>query len=223
MSIDPKTVANMVDHTLLAPEATRLQLANLVKEAQELETYSVCVSPNMVPLIDENNQKIELGNIKLAVVCGFPSGAHKIEVKAREAEHSVADGVDEIDMVINLTLAKEHRYAELESEISAVRKAASNVVLKVILETGALTDAEIVDCCKVCEQAGANFVKTSTGFHKMGGATIHAIELMSRTVGGKLGVKASGGIRDGKFATQLIEAGATRLGLSGTRKVLETL
>jgi deoxyribose-phosphate aldolase len=136
----------------------------------------------------------------------------------------VAAGADEIDMVINLALATTGRFDAVQSEISAVRAAAPPpVVLKVIIESAALTDAQIVAVCLAAEAAGADFVKTSTGFHPAGGATINAVELMAKTVGGRLGVKASGGIRSTETALEMIAAGATRLGLSGTAQILAGL
>jgi deoxyribose-phosphate aldolase len=207
----------MVDHTLLKPEATAEDVATLVSEAQRLGAYSVCVSPSQLPLKG-------LGSLKVAVVCGFPSGAHKPEVKAAEAARSVADGADEVDMVLNLALATTGQYDGVRDEIAAVRAAApAPVVLKVIIESAALTDEQIVGVCQAAESAGADFVKTSTGFHSANGATVHAVELMAKTVGGRLGVKASGGIRTTEVALQMIAAGATRLGLSGTEKVLDGL
>ena len=211
------SVASIVDHTVLKPESTADDVAALVAEARRLGTYSVCVSPNLLPLGDT-------GDVKVATVCGFPSGAHHAEVKAAEAARSVADGADEIDMVINLALATTGRYDEVRAEIAAVRAAAPTpVVLKVIIESAALTDEQIVAVCEAAEAAGADFVKTSTGFHPAGGASVHAVELMARTVGGRLGVKASGGIRSAEAALEMIAAGATRLGLSGTATVLEGL
>ena len=210
-------VAGIVDHTLLKPEATAEQFAALVAEAQDLGTYSVCVSPSQLPLTGT-------GDVKVATVCGFPSGAHHAEVKAAEAARSVADGADEIDMVINLALATTGQFDAVRAEIAAVRAAApAPVVLKVIIESAALTDEQIVAVCQAAEAAGADFVKTSTGFHPAGGASAHAVALMSQTVGGRLGVKASGGIRTTEAALEMIAAGATRLGLSGTAKVLEGL
>jgi deoxyribose-phosphate aldolase len=210
-------VAQMVDHTLLKPEATAEQVAALVSEAQTLGTYSVCVSPNQLPLQ-------ETGPLKVAVVCGFPSGAHLADVKAAEAAGSVARGADEIDMVVNLALATTGQFGAVQAEIAAVRSAApAPVVLKVIIESAALTDEQIVAVCLAAEAAGADFVKTSTGFHPAGGATTHAVELMAKTVGGRLGVKASGGIRTTETALEMIEAGATRLGVSGTAKILAGL
>jgi len=210
-------VAGIVDHTLLKPEATAEQFAALVAEAQDLGTYSVCVSPSQLPLTGT-------GDVKVAAVCGFPSGAHHAEVKAAEAARSVADGADEIDMVINLALATTGQFDAVRAEIAAVRAAApAPVVLKVIIESAALTDEQIVAVCQAAEAASADFVKTSTGFHPAGGASAHAVALMSQTVGGRLGVKASGGIRTTEAALEMIAAGATRLGLSGTAKVLEGL
>jgi len=207
----------MVDHTLLKPEATAEDVAGLVSEAQRLGAYSVCVSPSQLPLNGT-------GSLKVAVVCGFPSGAHKAEVKAAEAARSVADGADEVDMVLNLALATTGRYDAVQDEIAAVRAAApAPVVLKVIIESAALNDEQIVGVCQAAESAGADFVKTSTGFHSANGATVHAVELMAKTVGGRLGVKASGGIRSTEAALEMIAAGATRLGLSGTEKILAGL
>lgn len=217
MSPNRSEVARIVDHTLLKPEATAQEVAELVSEAQKLGTYSVCVSPSRLPLKGT-------GSLKVAVVCGFPSGAHKAEVKAAGAARSAADGADEIDMVINLALATTGQYAAVQHEIEAVRAAApAPVVLKVIIESAVLTDKQIVGVCQVAEAAGADYVKTSTGFHPAGGATAHAVQLMAKTVGGRLGVKASGGIRSTEAALEMIAAGATRLGLSGTAKVLAGL
>ncbi|EPD29556.1 deoxyribose-phosphate aldolase [Gleimia europaea] len=214
--MNSEEVAKMIDHTLLAPEATRSDILALIDEAEHLGTYSVCVSPNQVPLPRETT-------LKVAAVCGFPSGAHTMSVKAAEAAELATAGVDEIDMVINVGAVKEGNFDYTEKEIKAVRDAAPNVVLKVIIESAALTDDEIVGACNAARAAKADFVKTSTGFHKAGGASVRAVRLMRSTVGNELGVKASGGIRDGKFASELIEAGATRLGLSSSKNVLDTL
>ncbi|QWW20060.1 deoxyribose-phosphate aldolase [Schaalia sp. 19OD2882] len=209
-------VAALIDHTLLAPEATAEQVAALVAEGAELGTFSVCVSPSMLPVAATEG-------LKVACVCGFPSGAHTSEVKAAEAARAVADGVDEVDMVINLALAKQGDWEGVEADIRAVREACAGALLKVIIESAALTDDEIVAACKASEAAGADFVKTSTGFHKAGGASTHAVALMRRTVGDRLGVKASGGIRDAETALAMIEAGANRLGLSASRAILDGL
>jgi deoxyribose-phosphate aldolase len=206
----------MVDHTLLKPEATPADVAALIADAQALGVYAICVSPSMLP--------VEAGGVRVATVCGFPSGKHHSEVKAAEAARSVADGADEVDMVIDLGAAVQERWSAVESDIAAVRAAVpAPVLLKVIIESAALTDAQVVGACRAAEAAGADFVKTSTGFHPAGGASVHAVELMAATVGGRLGVKASGGIRTGAAAKALIAAGATRLGLSGTAAVLDGL
>jgi len=216
---DRATVAHMVDHTLLKPEATPGDIAALVAEARELGTYSVCVSPSMLPI-----DRATLGDVKVATVCGFPSGKHASAIKAAEAARSVADGADEVDMVIDIGAAVEGRFADVQADIAAVRAAVpAPTVLKVILESAALSDEQVVGCCRAAEAAGADFVKTSTGFHPAGGASVHAVELMAATVGGRLGVKASGAIRTGAAALAMIAAGATRLGLSGTAAVLDGL
>ncbi|RIJ58232.1 deoxyribose-phosphate aldolase [Clavibacter phaseoli] len=213
---DTTAIARIIDHTLLKPEATRDEVAALVAEAVELGTYSVCVSPSMLPL------ELPAGaDLKVAVVCGFPSGKHHSEVKAAEAALSIRQGADEVDMVIDVGAAREGRFDDVEADIRAVREAVpAPAVLKVIIESAALDDDQIVGVCRAAVAAGADFVKTSTGFHPTGGATVHAVELMSRTVDGKAGVKASGGIRTYETAVQMIEAGATRLGVSGSAVVL---
>lgn len=208
-----QVLARHIDHTLLAPTATLDEVAATVAEATELGTYSVCVSPSFLPL------KVPRG-LLVAVVCGFPSGKHTPEVKAAEAAQAVASGADEIDMVIDIGRLRAGDVAHTQAEIAAVRAVAHGRVLKVILETAALTDEQIVAGCQASEAAGADFVKTSTGFHPSGGASIHAVRLMADTVEGRLGVKASGGIRDYATAVAMLEAGATRLGLSGSRAVL---
>ncbi|MCM3660680.1 deoxyribose-phosphate aldolase [Georgenia satyanarayanai] len=210
-------VAQMIDHTLLKPEATREQVAALVEDARELGVLAVCVSPSQLPLEDAEG-------LVVATVCGFPSGAHHSEVKAAEAARAVADGADEVDMVINLGEALAGNWAAVEADIAAVRAAVpAPAVLKVIIESAALDDEQIIAACRASESAGADFVKTSTGFHPTGGASVHAVELMARTVDGRLGVKASGGIRDAAAAQAMIEAGATRLGLSGSAPILASL
>lgn len=212
-------VAGIVDHTLLKPEATVDDVRALVEEAKELGAYSVCVSPSMLPLPED----IDLGELHVAVVCGFPSGAVASQIKAAEAALAVACGADEVDMVINVGAAVAGDFEAVEADIRAVREAMPFGLLKVIIESAALTDEQIVAVCEAAECAGADYVKTSTGFHPAGGASVHAISLMAGAVGDRLGVKASGGIRDGAFAAELLAAGATRLGLSGTRTVLDTL
>lgn len=207
-------VARIIDHTLLKPEASAEQVSSLVAEARELGVLAICVSPSRLPLVDT-------GDLVVATVVGFPSGAHHSEIKAAEAARAAADGAHEIDMVIDLADATTGRWEAVRADIAAVRAAApAPVVLKVIIESAALTDDQIVAACRAAEEAGADFVKTSTGFHPAGGASVEAVWLMSETVGGRLGVKASGGIRDGAAARAMIDAGATRLGLSGSAAVL---
>ena len=209
-------VASYIDHTLLKPEATPEQFRALVEEATKLGTYAVCVSPSTLPLETPES-------LHVATVVGFPSGAVKPEIKAAEAARAVADGAEEVDMVINIPLAIEGRAEELQAEIQAVRDAIPGKVLKVIIESAALSDAAIVLACQASAAAQADFVKTSTGFHPAGGASTHAVKLMRETVGDKLGVKASGGIRTAKDALAMIEAGASRLGLSSSANILEEL
>lgn len=208
-------LARFVDHTLLSPTATPADVAALLAEASELGTYSICVSPSMLPITEPT------GAVKVATVCGFPSGKHTAETKAFEARESVANGADEVDMVIDVGRLKAGDAAHTQAEIATVRAAIPDAVLKVIIESAALTDDEIVAACRAAEAAGADFVKTSTGYHPAGGASVAAVTLMAQTVGGRLGVKASGGIRTHEAALAMIEAGATRLGLSGTRAVLD--
>jgi len=209
-------VAKMIDHTLLKPEATSDQVKALIAEAAKLGTYSICISPSQLPV------EVPEG-LHIATVVGFPSGAVKAEVKAAEAARAVADGAEEVDMVINIAFAKEHRFDDLEAEVKTVRDAIPGKILKVIIESAALTDEEIIAACKASESAGADFVKTSTGFHPAGGASAHAVKLMRETVGDRLGVKASGGIRDAAAAEEMIAAGASRLGLSSSAAVLDGL
>jgi deoxyribose-phosphate aldolase len=209
-------IARMIDHTLLKPEATHADVDALIAEAIELGVYSVCVSPNMLPVrIPEGS------DLKIAAVCGFPSGKHAHTVKAVEASGAVRDGADEIDMVIDIGAAKEGRYDAVSADIRGVRAAApSPTILKVIIESAALSDEEIVAVCVAAADAGADFVKTSTGFHPAGGASEHAVRLMAQTVGPAVQVKASGGVRTREQAEAMIAAGATRLGVSGSRALL---
>ena len=203
--MNKRDVAAMIDHTILKPEATTADVARIVEEGAAAGTFSVCVSPSMLPLdVPEG--------LKVACVVGFPSGAVKPQVKAFEAAQAVADGADEIDMVINVELVKDARLHELEEEIAAVRRVVpAPRVLKVIIESAALSDDEIVAACTASMAAGADFVKTSTGFHP------------AAMDGDALGVKASGGIRDAETALAMIEAGASRLGVSATNAILAGL
>lgn len=215
MTLSRAELARYVDHTLLKPEATPADVEALIAEGAELGVFSVCVSPSMLPVQTPEG-------LAVATVCGFPSGKHHSSVKAAEAALSIEQGADEVDMVIDIAAALEGDFDAVEADVAAVRAAVpEGKILKVIIESAALTDDAIVGACRASESAGADFVKTSTGFHPAGGASVHAVELMAQTVGGRLGIKASGGIRDAATALAMIEAGATRLGLSGTRAVLD--
>ncbi|WP_229739633.1 deoxyribose-phosphate aldolase [Nocardia rhizosphaerihabitans] len=207
-------VAAMIDHTLLAPEATPAEVEALIAEARKLGVYAICVSPSMLPL--------RAPGLVVATVAGFPSGKHHSLVKGAEARLAVDQGAAEIDMVIDVGAALAGDFNAVLSDVITVREATTDrgVVLKVIIESAALTDEAIVGACRAAEQGGADFVKTSTGFHPAGGASVHAVRLMAETVGGRLGVKASGGIRTAEDAAAMIAAGATRLGLSKSAAVL---
>ena len=213
-------VAALVDHTLLKPEATAAEVAAVAAEAAALGVYAVCVSPSMVP-------NANTAGVRVAAVAGFPSGKHLPEMKAREAALAVASGASEIDMVIDIGAAVAGDVDAVQSEIAAVRATIPSAVLKVIVESAALLtladEQTLADVCRAAEHSGADFVKTSTGFHPAGGASVAAVALMADAVGGRLGVKASGGIRTAADALAMLDAGATRLGLSGTRAVLNGL
>lgn len=219
-ALDRATLASYLDHTLLKPEATAADVAALCAEANELRVAAVCVSPSRLPLpagaLDEG--------IALAVVCGFPSGAHLPAVKAREAALAVEQGATEVDMVIDLGRAREGDWSAVAADVAEVRGAIEGAaLLKVIIESAVLDEAGIVAACRAAEDGGAGFVKTSTGFHPAGGATVEAVRLMASTVGGRLGVKASGGIRTAADALAMVEAGATRIGASASRAILDGL
>jgi deoxyribose-phosphate aldolase len=210
------SLARTVDHTLLKPEATPAQVAALVEEAVELGAFSICVSPNRLPVHVP-------GGLTVCTVVGFPSGAHATQAKAYEAQRAVQDGAGEVDMVVALGSVLAGDWGAVEDDVAAVKAACGDVLLKVILETAALTDEQVVQACRRSEAGGAQYVKTSTGFHPSGGASVGAVRLMRETVGDRLGVKASGGIRDTATALAMLDAGASRLGLSGTRAVLDGL
>lgn len=219
-------VASRIDHTLLKPDASEAAVIELCREAAELGVAAVCVSPSRVALAAAELRLSAAQGLGLALasVVGFPSGAHLAAVKVFETERAIAEGATEIDLVIDLGRAADGEWAAVQSEIAAVRTAAPEpVLLKVIIESALLSDAGIASACRAAEAAGADFVKTSTGFHPAGGASLEAVRLMAETVGGRLGVKASGGIRTGGAALAYLEAGATRLGLSASRKILDEL
>lgn len=217
-------VAALIDHTLLKPEATESDVARLVEEAAELGVYAVCVSPSMVTVAKRSGA----AKRPIAAVVGFPSGKHISVIKAEEARMAVAAGAAEIDMVIDIGAAISGDFAAVEGDVAAVRAAIeTNVVLKVIVESAALLsivgEQALRSACRAAADAGADFVKTSTGFHPAGGASVQAVELMYAAVGPDVEVKASGGIRTTDDALSMLDAGATRLGLSGTRSVLDGL
>ncbi len=203
-------IQRFIDHTLLAADATKEKIEKLCKEALEYHFASVCVNSCWVKLASEI---LSGSDVAVCTVVGFPLGAMDTESKAYEAEKAVADGADEIDMVINIGYLKSGMTSEVLEDIKAVRKATEGKVLKVIIETCLLSDDEKRTACELSAEAGADFVKTSTGF-STGGATEHDVALMRSVVGDKLGVKASGGIRDYKKAKAMIDAGANRIGAS---------
>ena len=208
--MDKKTIASMIDHTLLKPEATPVQVEKLCAEAAEYHFASVCVNPVYIPLAA---RLLDGTGVKVCCVVGFPLGAIAPEQKAAEAASCAAMGAEELDMVIHVGAAKAGDWALVQRDIAGVVKAAAGCTVKVIIETCLLTDEEKVKACEAAKAAGADFVKTSTGFSS-GGATTHDIALMRKTVGPEMGVKASGGIRDYATAMAMIEAGANRIGAS---------
>ena len=208
--MDKKTIAAMIDHTLLKPEATPAQIEKLCAEAAEYHFASVCVNPVYIPLAA---RLLKGTGVKVCCVVGFPLGAIAPEQKAAEAASCAAMGAEELDMVIHVGAAKAGDWALVQRDIEGVVKAAAGHTVKVIIETCLLTDEEKVKACEAAKAAGAHYVKTSTGF-STGGATTHDIALMRKTVGPEMGVKASGGIRDYETAMAMIEAGANRIGAS---------
>ena len=199
-----------IDSTILKAEATKEDIEKLCAEAKEYGFKSVCVNPSYASLA---SKLLEGTNVGVAVVVGFPLGATLPSVKAFEAKSSILEGATEIDMVINVGKLKDKDYDYVENEIRAVKNAIGNHVLKVIIECCLLTDEEKVKASELTVKAGADFVKTSTGFSK-GGATVHDVELMRKTVGPDFGVKAAGGIRTKQDMEDMIKAGATRIGTS---------
>ncbi|KXG43173.1 deoxyribose-phosphate aldolase [Tepidibacillus decaturensis] len=218
--MDKRKLAKMIDHTLLKPEATEEMIDKLCLEAKENEFVSVCVNPFWVK---RSFQQLKDTNVKVCTVIGFPLGATTKEVKVFETKKAIEDGATEVDMVINIGALKSKQYDIVEEDIKAVVEAAKGKALvKVILETGLLTNEEKVKVCEISKKAGADFVKTSTGFGH-GGATYEDIKLMRQTVGREMGVKASGGVRDFEGAMKMIEAGATRIGASSGIAIINGL
>ena len=220
-----KEIAGFIDHTQLSACATEDDIKKLCAEAVKYGFASCCVNPYYVPMAAEI---LRGTGVKVCTVIGFPLGANSIDDKASQAAMGVSEGADEVDMVVNLGAVKDGKWDEVFEEIYAVRCAVDDVdcgeskkiVEKVILETCYLNDEEIVAVCRKALEAGADFVKTSTGFGT-GGATVHAVELMRKTVGKNMGVKASGGIHSFEEAVAMIEAGADRLGCSASVKIVE--
>ncbi len=211
-------IAGMIDHTILKPEATEAEIMELCKEAVKYNFASVCVNPSMVA---KAATILEGTPVKVCTVIGFPLGATTTEVKAFETEDTIKKGATEVDMVINIGKLKERDLAYVKNDIQAVVNAAKGKALtKVIIEACLLTDEEKVIACQLSKEAGADFVKTSTGFSK-GGATANDIKLMRETVGPDMGVKASGGVRSREDALTMIENGATRIGASASIAICE--
>jgi len=212
-------MARLIDHTLLKPEATRDQIIQLCAEAREWHFAAVCVNPVWVALCAE---QLAGSGVKVATVVGFPLGASASEVKAYEAQQAIRAGAHEIDMVMQIGRLKSGDTAAVQADIAAVVQAshALGALVKVIIETCLLTDEEKVTACQLSQAAGADFVKTSTGF-STAGATVADVALMRATVGAETGVKAAGGVRSYDDAVAMVHAGATRLGTSSGVKILQ--
>ncbi len=205
------------DHTNLKQDATEKDIAKLCQEAIDHKFYSVCVNPHYVKLSVEFLLDT---NIKLATVIGFPLGMNKTETKLQEALLAINDGADELDMVVNIGLLKEHAYTKVENEIATIRKNMPyNKILKVIVESSQHTDIEIVEATKVVINSCADFIKTSTGF--FGGATTNAVQLMNQRANGQIKIKASGGIKTMTDCQKMINAGASRLGCSASVAIMQ--
>lgn len=232
-----KDIAKLIDHTLLSPQATQKEITNLCMEAQCFSFASVCVNPFYVKFCSE---LLNDSPVKVCTVIGFPLGANTTSVKIFEAQTAVKDGADEIDMVINVGKAIENDFDFILNEVKTVKdslkilesEVSKKIILKVILETCFLSDFQIVECCKASVSGGADFVKTSTGFASPkssegqllpNGASVHHVQLMRKTVGEKIGVKASGGIRSYNTLIQMVEAGATRIGTSSGVSIVQSL
>ena len=219
LSLTREELASYIDHTLLKPEASREQIRAVCNEAKQYHFASVCVNPCWIPFIAE---ELKGSGVTPCCTISFPLGASAPSVKAEEARTAVAAGAGEIDMVINIGAVKSGDWELVKEDIAAVNAAKETAKLKVIIETCLLTDEEKVRVCQIAKEVGADFVKTSTGF-STGGATVHDVELMRKTVGPEMGVKASGGVRTLADALAMIEAGASRLGASAGVKIIEAL
>lgn len=213
-----ESLAKLIDHTLLKPEANQDQIKKICEEAKAYQFASVCVNPTWVQYAA---QMLKNTDIKVCTVVGFPLGANTSETKAFEAKKAIEQGAHEIDMVINIGALKSKNFSLVNQDIAAVCAAAKGkAIVKVIIETSLLTNEEIEKVCTIAKDAGADFVKTSTGFSG-GGATEEAVTLMRKTVGPDIGVKASGGVRTYKDVQNMVKAGATRIGTSGGVEILK--
>ncbi|MCG3136243.1 MAG: Deoxyribose-phosphate aldolase [Phycisphaerae bacterium] len=214
-------LARRMDHTVLKAETTPRDIERLCREAMEYEMFAVCVNPTYVSMAV---RLLKGSRVRVATVAGFPLGSNITTIKVQEARAAVEEGADEVDMVLNLGRMLADETQEVADDISAVAQAVhqdhSGRLLKVILETSALSSSQIITACHLCRQAGADFVKTSTGFHSTGGASVEAVRLMKQHAAPLL-VKASGGIRDLAAAEQMVAAGADRLGTSSSVAILE--
>jgi deoxyribose-phosphate aldolase len=212
-------VAHLIDHTLLKPQATPVQVEQLCDEARRYRFASVCINPVYVRLAAE---KLEGSGVAVCTVVGFPLGATTTFIKAREAQQAIADGAAEIDMVIHIGALKAGDHGAVQEDIAAVALACheGGALLKVIIEAVLLSDEEKVTACRLAQVAGADFVKTSTGFAG-GGATVEDVRLMRQTVGPRMGIKAAGGVRSYADAMAMVEAGATRIGASAGVEIVE--
>lgn len=206
----------LIDHTLLKQDASPEQIVKLCEEAKEFDFMSVCVNPAYVPLAA---QCLKDSDVKVCTVIGFPLGMNLTKTKVEEAQLAIKEGADEIDMVINVGMLKAGHDDYVEEEIRELKAVAGQRVLKVIIETCLLSDEEKVRACLASKNAGADFVKTSTGF-STGGATPHDVALMRKTVGPNMGVKASGGVRTHEDLIAMVEAGANRIGTSNGTKII---
>lgn len=211
-------INSMIDHTLLKADAKKEDIEKLCEEAIKYNFKAVCVNPYYVEL---SKSLLKNSDVKVATVIGFPLGANTKEVKSFETVNAINNGADEIDMVINISALKNKEFDKVKEDIKAVVDSSNyRAVVKVIIETSLLTDEEKIKACELAKEAGADFVKTSTGF-STGGATVEDIKLMRKTIGDKMSIKASGGIRDYETAKAMVEAGANRIGASASVKIVE--
>lgn len=211
-------INKLIDHTALKPNTNKESILKLIAEAKTYDFASVCVNPCWIELA---HQELKNTDVKVCTVIGFPLGANTTEVKVFEAKDAIEKGAQEIDMVINIAMLKDKEYDYVENEVHQIVEAAKDkAIVKVIIEACLLTDEEKIKACELSQKAGADFVKTSTGF-STGGATVHDVALMRKTVGTDMGVKASGGVHTHEEALAMIEAGANRIGASAGVKLLK--